>query len=110
MSRIPSIRIRYCGGCNPEIDRSETVSRVKNHLGKKVLWTQDPNEEADVILHVCGCAHACIDEESASPQGLPVVSIQGRRIDRKEAPAGKLAVRAAQKLAETAGKCTRFKS
>jgi hypothetical protein len=27
--RFLTIRVRYCGGCNPEIDRGSLVSRLK---------------------------------------------------------------------------------
>lgn len=101
MSRIPVIRIKYCGGCNPEMDRSRTVAELMEYLEDEAQWTHDPGTEADILLHVCGCAHACPDEESTVRNpGIPIVSIQGLRVNRREVNPGDLASAAAEKIRE----------
>lgn len=96
MSGTFTVRIRYCGGCNPEIDRGETVEQLKKILGEKAEFTYDLQMPADIILHVCGCAHACLDEEYAEADQHPVVSIQGLRVEREYVAATDLALRAAE--------------
>ena len=51
------IGVKYCGGCNPEYNRSaaieewwENIVPVQEHI------------EYDIILLVCGCRRACIKD------------------------------------------------
>lgn len=99
-----TVRIRFCGGCNPEIDRGETVKQVLELLGGRAQATYEPTAPADVVLCVSGCAHACLDEEKDTPAGPePVVSIQGSRVNRKSVSPKELAGRAAEALLRAAG-------
>ncbi|MFP4452144.1 MAG: hypothetical protein ACLFNW_12465 [Desulfobacterales bacterium] len=92
------IKIRYCGGCNPEIDRSETAAQLREALKDRAEWTYDPQAEADVTLHLSGCAHACLDEETTSSETGPVVSIQGLRVNRQSVNSEELIFKVAEKL------------
>ena len=95
------VRVRFCGGCNPEIDRGEIVRQlIKILADKPVKWLFDagPETTADLTLHVNGCAHACLDEETESTDTENVVSIQGRRLDRVAMAEKDLAEKVAQKL------------
>lgn len=99
MSENVVVKIRYCGGCNPEIDRVAAVKQLTELLGHKANWTYDTQMQTDFVLHVNGCAHACIDEESARAGIKPCISIQGLRVDREETPEKNIAETAAAKLA-----------
>ena len=96
--RLSLLRIRFCGGCNPEIDRGEIVERVLAILEGRVASTFDMQAAADCTLHVCGCAHACLDEQSKAEDPGPVVSIQGLRVNRNPVAPEELAVRAAEAI------------
>lgn len=100
MSRLPLLRIRFCGGCNPEIDRGETVAQVINLLRGRMDHTFDLDIPADLTLHVCGCAHACLDEESPADDPEPEVSIQGIRVNRRPVEKADLIKTAAEALLE----------
>ena len=100
MNRLPLVRIRFCGGCNPEIDRGETAQEVTTLLKGRMNTTFDPDISADLTLHVCGCAHACLDEESRSTDPEPVVCIQGLRVNRESVEKQDLAKTAAKALQE----------
>lgn len=93
-----TILVRYCGGCNPEIDRGETVDQIAEILGEKAKWTYNPGDPADIILHVCGCAHACLDEKYQEPGCRSLVSVQGLRVNRQYADPGNLAAHAAEEI------------
>lgn len=71
-------------------------------LKGKAQLTFDQNAEADVILHVSGCAHACLDEENLSAGPEPVISIQGLRVNRRSLTPEKLVQTAAEKLLQAA--------
>ena len=79
------IRIKYCGGCNPEIDRSGVVKRLEelflsNNL--KVEFVFNSNRNTDLLILVNGCPHACLEEDNLNSATMtPCFSIQGAMID-----------------------------
>ncbi len=61
-----SIGVRYCGGCNPRIDRSRVVKDLKAGLedkGLEVDFTTDRERPVDLVLLINGCMHACLEAE-----------------------------------------------
>ena len=80
-----TIGVSYCGGCNPEIDRSRIVMELQEGLGKMghhVDFTTEKEKLVDVILLVNGCKHACLEEKQvASDCGHPVISVRGEMVD-----------------------------
>ena len=48
------LRIKYCGGCNPIINRSKLVKEVINALSKEVD-VEIVDNDADVGILVGGC-------------------------------------------------------
>ena len=86
MSRFPVLLIRFCGGCNPEMDRGRIVHQLVGRLPPEFRVTYDLAGAADISLFVNGCAHACLDEVLEKESGLlpyPIISIQGLRVNRK---------------------------
>ena len=79
------IRIKYCGGCNPEIDRRAVVKRLEelflsNNL--KVEFDFNSNRNTDLLILVNGCPHACLEEDNLNSATMtPPFSIQGAMID-----------------------------
>jgi hypothetical protein len=80
-----SIGIRYCGGCNPQIDRSKVIRNLKEGLkkiGMEVDFTTDRQSAVDLILLINGCMHACLEEkyvrEADNPQ---FISVKGEMVD-----------------------------
>jgi hypothetical protein len=81
--RLLTIRVRYCGGCNPEIDRGSLVSRLKEIIqseGIRAVFGKDG--EADWVLLVNGCPRACLEEELAEASKSPrCISVEGSHLD-----------------------------
>lgn len=79
-----TIGVKYCGGCNPEIDRPAVVERLEEELekrGREVILVTDRETRIDLRLLVNGCKHACLDEEySVSEESLPVISVRGQMV------------------------------
>jgi len=85
-NRVLHIRLKYCGGCNPEIDRGAIVKRLERLIGREDLDIQfTPTvEKADLLILINGCPHACIEgEDSHNIKSVPFVSVQGARLDRR---------------------------
>jgi hypothetical protein len=80
-----TIGVRYCGGCNPQIDRSRIVMDLREGLkkmGLKVDLTTEKERPVDMVLIVNGCKHACLEgKQVKSDRGHPVISVRGEMVD-----------------------------
>jgi len=80
-----SIGIRYCGGCNPQIDRSKVIENLKEALkekGMEVDFTTDKERAVDIVLLINGCMHACLEEEYLRETDSPqFISVKGEMVD-----------------------------
>jgi len=57
----PRVRIKYCGGCNPNYDRVALVEEMKARLGETVKWSCPDDDPCDLVIAVQGCETACAD-------------------------------------------------
>jgi hypothetical protein len=80
-----SIGLRYCGGCNPQIDRARAVTNLQEGLKKRdmpVECTTDRERKVDLALLVNGCMHACLEEAYLKEGGnTRFISIKGEMVD-----------------------------
>lgn len=80
-----SIRVRYCGGCNPQIDRSNVSRNLKELLKKKGLqidFIANQERSVDIVLLINGCMHACLEEEHLRSGHNPqYISVRGEMVD-----------------------------
>jgi len=81
--RTLKLRIQFCGGCNPEIDRGLLVKRLKQlieSVGIKPIICKD--DQADWLILVNGCSRACLEEQfPESENGSGRISVQGTNLD-----------------------------
>ena len=54
---MKKIYVKYCGGCNPEYDRTGTVEGFGRCHGFEI--TTDASEKVDLRLAVSGCRRRC---------------------------------------------------
>ena len=74
----PRLALRFCGGCNPVIERGWVAQRIREELAAEVTWVSG-DAEKDLVLIVNGCRTACSDtEEIRSRQ--PVVVVSGESV------------------------------
>jgi hypothetical protein len=85
MNNMPSIGLKYCGGCNPQINRSKIAMDLKESLENKDLKctiSTDSQKAYDVHLLINGCMHACLEEEyKRSHYGGRIISVKGEMVD-----------------------------
>lgn len=74
------LRIKYCGGCNPIINRSRLVNEVKNELAKTVN-VEIVDKDADVGLLVGGCQVCCPNLSQIEDQARQWVIVGGDLVD-----------------------------
>lgn len=61
-----TISIRYCGGCNPDYDRTRLASRIQAALERICRFVIGEDAfSADRILVIHGCPTACADVDPA---------------------------------------------
>jgi hypothetical protein len=82
-----SIGLRYCGGCNPQIDRSRAVRGLQESLkklGVAVEFTTDTESVVNLLLLVNGCPHACLEETYLKKGGSTrFISVKGEMVDSR---------------------------
>ena len=80
-----SIGVRYCGGCNPQIDRSGVITKLKDAIEKRgmaVDFTAERERSVNIVLLVNGCIHACLEEAYLKEGGSTrFISIKGEMVD-----------------------------
>jgi hypothetical protein len=80
-----SIGVRYCGGCNPQIDRSRVIrdlSDALKRMGLKVDFTTDRERAVDIVLLINGCMHACLEGEYLrGAHDHQRISVRGKMVD-----------------------------
>jgi hypothetical protein len=74
----PRIAMKFCGGCNPEIDRGAVALGVREELAGKALWVP-AEEEAEFVLIINGCRTACADQ-AETRAGRPAVVVSAETV------------------------------
>jgi hypothetical protein len=96
------VGIRYCGGCNPQIDRTGLVERLQEETRKcrlDVAFTTDRYRVADITLLVNGCIHGCLEEEfRQAGKQTPYLSVKGEMVENQYLPEFSTPVRLAELL------------
>ena len=93
------LRIKYCGGCNPIINRAKVAKEAIDLLREKIEVLVVDNE-ADVGLIVAGCGVVCIDHAEFEDQAKEWVIVGGDQVDHRTYPAQQLPAVIAQKVLE----------
>jgi len=71
----PRLAIRFCGGCNPVIERGAVAQGIREELKAEVTWVSEENEK-DLLLIVNGCRTACADTAEIR-SGHPAIVVAG---------------------------------
>lgn len=86
------IGIKYCGGCNPVINRGKLVQEIKKVLPLEfTLATDQPANQWDIGILVCGCLTACADKPDFKNLARTWVVVAGNSVDHNAMPEAELA-------------------
>ena len=57
----PRLAIKFCGGCNPVLERGEVARKIREELAEArwVSW----EGESDLVVVINGCPTACAERE-----------------------------------------------
>mgnify|MGYP001769726689 CR=1 FL=1 len=84
--------IKYCGGCNPHIDRTRLAQEIKKLLPPEFILTEDQNKaQWDTGILVCGCLTACADKSDFENLARQWIIVAGNSVDHSTAPEKELA-------------------
>ena len=86
------IGVKYCGGCNPQIDRSGLVEEIKKSLPPEFrLSTDQPPHPWETAILICGCPIACADRPEVRSLARNWIRVGGATIDLESVPAERMA-------------------
>jgi hypothetical protein len=85
------VKIVYCGGCNPHIDRTAVAAE---------LPADDPDVGPGATVHLSGCPRACASDHLLVSDDPGSVVVAGELVDGVPTPAPELAPTVTRKLKE----------
>ena len=93
------IGIKYCGGCNPHIDRAKLALEIEKLLPLEYSLTTDQTVNPwDIGILICGCPTACVDKTEFINLAHKWIIVAGSSVDLDNAPEEKLADIVARKM------------
>lgn len=95
------IIVKYCGGCNCQIDRSRIVTDIENSLEAGHHLTSDANAGPyETGILVCGCPAACARKPELDGLASRWIVIAGKTVDIREMPEERIAAAVVQIIRE----------
>ena len=100
---MKKLAVKYCGGCNAAIDRTELVGKLA------VLLADDDSEwklvtlresDYDAVLLVNGCAVGCVRKQFQN-ECRPVILVAGESVQREPVAEAELPAKVAAILRST---------
>ena len=92
------IGVKYCGGCNPHIDRTKLVQEIEKLLPPEYVFTIKQSSSWDIGIMVCGCPTACTDKPEFKNLARNWIVVAGDSVDLHKAPEKELADIIANKI------------
>ncbi len=76
------VLLKYCGGCNPDINRSKIIAEVKRGLPPDVeLVSKAAEEVAEVGIMMSGCSTTCLDREDVRKSAQQWIVVGGNNLN-----------------------------
>ena len=88
---VRRVKVVYCGGCNPHIDRTAVATE---------LPADDPDVGPGATVHLSGCPRACASGHLLTSDDPGTVVVAGELVDGVPTPAPELAPTVTRKLKE----------
>lgn len=93
------IGVKYCGGCNPQIDRAGLVEEIRKRLPPEFRLVTDREAHPwETAVLICGCPIACADRPEARRLARSWIRVGGTTIDMESVPAEEMAEILIQKI------------
>lgn len=93
------IGLKFCGGCNPQIDRLGLVEEIRKRLPPGWKLTTEPEAAPwERAILVCGCPTACADDPELETLSRRWIRITGVMVEWETTSENKLAEAVLRKL------------
>ncbi len=80
-AEMKRVRVKFCGGCNPHIDRGLAYKKIEELASAEgITLTTEEGAEADLLLILDGCPTSCTYSEGNFTNGT-VVKISGESVN-----------------------------
>ena len=78
----PRLAIKFCGGCNPVLERGDLARKVRGGLpaSQWVSWEEEP----DLVLIINGCPTACAERAEIQENAGAFLGIQPEGVSEIE--------------------------
>jgi hypothetical protein len=70
------LSVKFCGGCNPHMDRGAVLEIIRSELLGQVRWVSW-GEETDLLLLLNGCPVSCTDRPEVRETSRRILKISG---------------------------------
>ncbi len=98
---MKKICVKYCGGCNPQIERSRFVDELKKTLARDLRLEICHSMETWALgILVCGCPVACADRPETRSLALEWIVVSGPAVGSESTSESELATVVALKIKE----------
>ncbi len=87
---VEDVRVVYCGGCNPHIDRAAVAAEVKDGDGARPRGT----------VYLSGCPRACASDHRLTVENEGAAVVAGAQVDGVDTSPGDIAAAVRAKLKE----------
>jgi hypothetical protein len=88
---VRGVKVVYCGGCNPHIDRTAVAAELPG---------DDPDVRPGAAVHLSGCPRACASDHLLTSDDPGTVVVAGELVDGVPTPAPELVPTVTRKLKE----------
>jgi len=85
------IGVKYCGGCNPHIDRVGLVQEIEKLLPDCRLDAEGFADQWEKAVLVCGCPISCADRSEVRDMARHWIHVGGATVDRETVPEERMA-------------------
>jgi len=93
------IVVKYCGGCNCQIDRSKIIQDIESSLQPGYQLTTDKSfAPFGTGILICGCSSACARKPELDDLAKTWIVIAGKTVNSRELPEEELATAVIQKI------------
>jgi len=82
------VSIKFCGGCNPRIDRARVAGEVREKMTAYGCGVVFNSLDADLIIYLSGCTASCAHRNSSSV--MPCIQVTAATIDTQPADEAEL--------------------
>lgn len=94
----PQVSIRFCGGCNPRIDRGRIALELRRAIEGMGLETAFNSPQADFVIYLSGCFSGCALK--FHPAKAPFAAVAASTVDLEEVGEARIVPEVIRKVKE----------